>query len=262
MRLGFFQMRPRFGDVSHNVDKIERALQDVRRATVVLPELCTTGYVFESRREARSLAEPADSPTTQRMKALAHRNRLTLCWGFAEADGQRVYNSCALITPTGRLHVYRKAHLFDREKLCFDRAQSHLQVVRGTTTFGMMICFDWVFPEVARSLALSGARVLLHPSNLVMPYCQAAMTTRTLENGVFAVTCNRVGEESRSGVHLRFTGRSQIVDPKGKILARAGVRGEKLVLVEIDPKQAHDKRISSRNHLFRDRRPDLYGKLI
>jgi predicted amidohydrolase len=258
MRVGFLQLRPAFGDVDANVAAIERRLASVRDATLVLPELCTTGYLFASRREALALAEPADGPALRRLRTLARDNRLALCFGFAEKDGRRVYNSAATVTPSGRVHVYRKAHLFDRETLIFDRAEPRFVPLRGDPPLGIMICFDWIFPEVCRSLALAGARVILHPSNLVLPYCQAAMVTRAVENRVFTVTCNRVGSEARAGFRLRFTGRSRIVDPRGQVLAEVGENEEALRLVSIDPRQAADKRITRHNDLFRDRRPRFY----
>jgi len=256
------QLRPRFGAVEENLAAAESALQSTRDAVVVLPELFTTGYVFVSRREAESLAEPADGPSIRRFQELARRNRLVLCVGFAERDGRHVYNSAATVGPAGTVAVYRKAHLFDREKLVFDVARPRFDVVGSRTRFGVMICFDWIFPEVCRSLALAGAQVVLHPSNLVMPYCQNAMTTRCIENRIFAITCNRVGIENRGGTRLRFTGQSQIVDPRGTVLARAGENEERLVLVDIDPAQATDKRITSRNDLFADRRPEQYRRLV
>lgn len=262
MRLGFLQMRPRFGAVELNLAAIERALLRTREACIVLPELCTTGYLFASRDEAAALAEPADGPSVRRLRALARRNRLTLCAGFAERHGRRVYNSAVTILPSGRMHVYRKAHLFDREKLVFDAAPSAFEPVRASVPLGVMICFDWIFPEVCRSLALQGARIILHPSNLVLPYCQKAMTTRAIENRVFAVTCNRVGEERRAGAGLRFTGASQVVDPSGAVLVQASETDEELCLVRIDPRRASDKRITARNDLFVDRRPSLYRTLV
>ena len=258
MRVGFLQMQPRFGDVDANVSVIETVLAAVRDATIVLPELCTTGYVFASRAETRALAEPADGPSARRLRRLAQANRLVLCYGMAERDGGRIYNSAVTVLPSGRQSVYRKAHLFDREKLFFQRAAAHFTPIRAGTQLGVMICFDWIFPEVCRTLALAGARIILHPSNLVLPFCQAAMVTRAVENRVFTVTCNRVGVESRGGVSLRFTGQSRIVDPKGRVLAQAGAAETALQIVDIDPAEAADKRITTRNHLFRDRRPRAY----
>lgn len=261
MRLGFLQMEPRFGAVRDNVESIVAALARTRSATVVLPELCTTGYVFESRAEALALAEAADGPSLQALRALARRNHLVLCAGFAERYGSRVYNSAATILPNGRMHVYRKAHLFDREKLVFDPAPARFEVLPGAVRYGVMVCFDWFFPESCRSLALGGADVILHPSNLVLPYCQTAMSTRCLENHVFAVTCNRIGTERRAGVQLRFTGASQVVDCAGRVLVRASEDQPELRLVTVDAAQARDKHVTARNDLFADRRPRLYSRI-
>jgi len=122
----------------------------------------------------------------------------------------------------------------------------------------MMICFDWVFPEMARSLALLGAQVLCLSANLVLPFCQQAMITRSIENGVFTVLCNRVGAERRAGKELCFTGLSEIIGPRGELLARASGEEEEVIAAEIDPAMADDKWITPRNHLFEDRRLDLY----
>lgn len=261
MRLGFLQMEPRFGAVEDNVQTIVQALGRTRGATIVLPELCTTGYVFESRAEALALAEPKEGPSLQALQALARRNQLVLCAGFAERSGRHVYNSAATILPSGKIYVYRKAHLFDREKLVFDPAPAKFEVVPGAVRYGTMVCFDWFFPESCRSLALAGADIILHPANLVLPYCQTAMITRCLENRVFAVTCNRTGTERRAGVALRFTGASQIVDCRGRVLARASEDRTELQLVTVDPAQARDKHVTARNDLFADRRPRLYARI-
>src|SRR5262249_1905702 len=124
---------------------------------------------------------------------------------------------------------------------------------------GLMICFDWVFPEVARTLALRGAQILAHPSNLVMPWCQAAMLTRSLENRVFSIPATRTGSEPKpDGSTTTFPGRSQVVSPRGELLLRAPQTGELAAAIEIDPAEALDKHINPRNDLFAERRPELY----
>ena len=122
----------------------------------------------------------------------------------------------------------------------------------------MMICFDWIFPEIARTLALKGADILCHSTNLVLPFCQDAMVTRCIENRVFALTANRVGTERRAGSEFTFTGRSQVVDPKGRIHTRAGTEEEGVFVVDIDPSLARDKAVTEANDIFKDRRPELY----
>ncbi|MCP3978004.1 MAG: acyltransferase, partial [bacterium] len=118
--------------------------------------------------------------------------------------------------------------------------------------------FDWAFPETARTLALRGADVVCHPSNLVLDHCQRVMLARSLENSVYSVTANRIGEERREHGSLRFTGQSQIVGPRGELLHAAGPDREELQVAEIDLSLARNKKLTPRNHLVRDRRPEFY----
>jgi Predicted amidohydrolase len=128
-----------------------------------------------------------------------------------------------IIGPNGYLGKYRKIHLFDTEKNCFEKGDLPLKVFNiGSARVGVMICFDWRFPETARTLALSGADLIAHPSNLVLPHCPQSIITRCLENRIFIVTANRVGTEKRTPNNsLNFIGQSQVVDPDGNILCRA-----------------------------------------
>jgi predicted amidohydrolase len=122
-----------------------------------------------------------------------------------------------------------------------------------------MICFDWRFPEVARGLALRGCEILCHPSNLVMDICPAAMVTRALENRIHCCTADRWGADTRPEGRIDFVGASQIVDAAGKVVARPPAGGDGFAVADLDPAQARDKRVTPRNDLLRDRRPQLYG---
>lgn len=260
MRVGYFQFRPRFGEVEANCDRVVAVLRHIDADLVVLPELPFTGYYFRGRSELRRLAEdPARSPTIERLRDVCRDRGMYIATGFAEKDGDRLFNSALLIGPRGLRGTYRKLHLFDNEKRWFDPGDLPLAVqrVRGVQV-GTMICIDWVFPEVARTLALQGMELLAHPSNLVLGYCQRVMVGRCIENAIFAVTANRYGTERRQHGVLGFTGRSQIVGPDGAVLARAAAQREELALCEIDPRRARNKRITPRNHLLRDRRPEFY----
>jgi predicted amidohydrolase len=126
-----------------------------------------------------------------------------------------------------------------------------------------MICFDWWFPESARILALMGSDIICHPANLILPQCQQAMFTRSLENGVFSATANRIGTEARGGkAPLVFTGKSQILDNMGRVLTSLGEKETGVSVVNIDVRQARNKKITPRNDRFEDRRPTLYRRLI
>ena len=261
--VGFYQFEPAFGQVERNLERVVAALSDAREALVVLPELAFTGYSFADRAEAAGLAEdPRHSPTVDALVELCRARDLHLVTGYAERAGDRVYNSALLLGPEGLLHVYRKLHLFAREKECFDPGDVPLQVheVRGMR-LGIMVCFDWAFPEVARSLALQGADVICHPANLVLTYCQQTMLARSIENGVYTVTANRYGTEERPQGTLTFTGQSQVVAPKGVLLYRSAAEGDDLYTVEIDVALARDKRLTAQNDIVADRRPEYYGEL-
>jgi len=264
VKIGYLQLRPQFGRVKENVRAARSMLVGVTDATVVLPELFNTGYLFRNMEEVRDLAEStANGFTVMELKKVALAQRLNLVFGMAEAKNRKFFNSSVLITSKGKIHVYQKAHLFDREKLFFQPGASTFDahVVDGGK-IGMMICFDWFFPEVARVLALEGAQVICHPANLVLPWCQDAMRTRSIENRVFSVTANRIGAEKRGNIALTFTGKSQIVTPKGEVLAQASERSESLKVVEVDPAEALDKHVTPNNDLFKDRRVALYKPLL
>lgn len=263
MRVGFYQFRPIFGRVHLNRKKVVEKLSTVEADLLVLPELAFTGYHFQDRAEIFPLAEnPADSPTIDALAEVCSRRDFFIVTGFAEKQGEHLYNSAALIGPNGLIHIYRKIQLFFREKDIFQPGNISLQVheIKGVR-IGMMICFDWIFPEISRILALQGADIICHPSNLVLSYCQSAMLTRCLENSVFAITANRFGTESRPHGNLRFTGKSQIVSQKGALLYRARSQREELVIMEIDPAQARNKKMTEKNDLIADRRPEMYSEL-
>ncbi len=259
MRVAVVQTRPKFGDVPGNMERAMSMVRSERADLYVLPELCLSGYVFESRDEARRLAQEPGDRLFDGAAAFSAESGAAVVMGFAEEDGERLYNSSILLAPDGRRMVYRKVQLFWGEKKVFEPGDRPPEVVEAVgARLGMMICFDWIFPEVARTLALAGAQILCHSANLVLPYCQEAMVTRCLENRVFAATANRVGRERRAGQDLSFTGMSEVVAPDGKILARAGGDREEVLVVEVDQSRADDKTLTPANDLFGDRRPDLY----
>jgi predicted amidohydrolase len=262
--IGFVQNATTFGRVKTNLERVSDLLASARADLFVLPELFATGYQFTSHREAERLSESVpDGPTTKRLIALAKRKKCALVAGLAERKGRSLYNSAIVVGPNGVIGLYRKSHLFYEETLWFTPGNTGFRVFQaGGATIGVMVCFDWFFPESMRLLALAGSDVVCHPSNLVLPHAPNAMKTRCLENRVFAITADRVGFEERGGrERLTFIGSSQIVSPQGEVLVRASTDREEVHVVTIDPKDARKKTINRYNHLFTDRRPDLYAAL-
>mgnify|MGYP006294826295 FL=1 len=183
--------------------------------------------------------------------------------GLAERAGAGVFNSAALVGPEGVRQVYRKAHLFRREKALFDPGQTGFAVTRIAEidlAVGILVCFDWAFPEAAGTLARRGADLIAHPSNLVLEHAFRAVPVRALENRVYFVTANRYGVEPGPDGPCRFRGGSFVATPGGAIARRAPAAEDAIGLVAVDPAAARDKRITPENDLVRDRRPQLYGE--
>jgi predicted amidohydrolase len=273
MRIACAQFPPVLGDLDANRRLVERQTAEAAGVDLlVLPELASSGYAFASRAEAMAAAEPArDGAFARLLVELARRHRMFIVAGLCEKDGERLYNTAILAGPDGVRGLYRKAHLFWDEKdifepgdtglPVFDLAASQLGPDRGdwSCRVGILICFDWQFPEAWRVLALKGADIVCHPSNLVLPgLAQRAVPLHAMMNRVFVVLANRYGTER----HLSFTGESLLISPRGEELARAPAGADALLTAEIDPAAARDKRVTPRNDLIADRRPELYGEIV
>jgi predicted amidohydrolase len=241
--------------------KVERLMPLCAGADlVVLPELCNSGYNFASPQQAWATSEPLDeSIFLQFLEAQCQRYNLHIVSGFNERDGDRLYNSAVLVGPLGYVGRYRKLHLFMNEKDFFEPGDVGLPVFDlGHCRVGMLVCFDWLFPEVWRILALKGADIICHPSNLVLPgLAQRAVPIHALANRVYVVTANRVGSEG----NLLFTGLSTIASPGGGVLVQASPSEEEAGLAQIDISLARDKNITPRNNVVTDRRPEEYSFL-
>jgi len=259
--VGVAQFEPQLFQVEKNLQKMGKMLQGLQADLVVFPELATSGYVFASKEEVQKVAEDAQTGATARyFRRLAKQHNCSLVVGFPEKSGDKIFNSSMLVNPDGQIFIYRKIHLFYEEKIFFAPGDSGFQVfpAKAGVKIGLMVCFDWIFPESARTLALQGAQIIAHAANLVLPWCQQAMITRSLENRVFSITSNRTGTEINGQRQQTFTGLSQILSTKGEILTRMNQTESKICTVEIDPQKANDKTVTDFNDAFADRRPEFY----
>ncbi|MVW89235.1 carbon-nitrogen hydrolase [Pseudomonas sp. PB101] len=263
------QLAPKIGDLAYNRTLTERAIRQVAlqgAQVVVLPELVQSGYLFADRSEALSLAETADGPTLQLWQALARELNLVIVGGFCERlPGDELANSAAMIDANGLRAVYRKAHLWDAEKDIFTPGDAPPPVVETLYgRLGMLICYDLEFPEWVRLPALAGADLLCAPVN--WPDGPRPQTERPAEvlrvqanasvNRMFIAACDRYGHERGVG----WVQGSVIVDADGYPLAGPAEQGgEQMLLATLNLAEARNKRISARNDLHRDRRPQLYG---
>lgn len=259
--IALLQFKPIRNNIEKNIKAIKKALSGINADLVVLPELSNSGYLYESPEELEPFSEEntGDDPFLNALIELAKTTDSAIVTGYAEKDGANLYNSAIALSPDGPISNYRKTHLFDHEKNLFQPGDTGFKVFEWKNVrIGMMICFDWIFPEACRCLSLAGSQIIAHPANLVLPFCQNAMITRSLENKVFTVTANRIGKEKLADVELNFTGMSQITDPSGEIRYRGPEKKATLHIMSINPDDALSKEINTQNDLFKDRQPEMY----
>ena len=247
-------------------------------ARVVLPpELFASRYFCQTEDEALfDLARPlADAPAVAAMRRLAETRNVAIPASFFERDGPHYYNSIAMIAPGGDvLGVYRKSHIPDgpgyEEKYFFRPGNSGFRVwdVCGARV-GVGICWDQWFPEAARAMALMGAEVIFYPSAIgsepddpdfdTSAMWRGAMTGHAICNAVPVVASNRIGAEPGPGAPQRFYGHSFIADERGELVAAFDDADSGVLMATLDFDRARRHRAGM--GFFRDRRPELYGRL-
>ena len=258
------QLQPVIADLAANRELTRRAVAEavaVGGEIVVLPELATSGYVFDSREEAASVAITTDDDLFSEWAAEAAPGSL-IVGGFCElGDDGLLYNSAAVVDAMGVVAVYRKTHLWDREKLIFAAGTAEPPVLE--TAFGrlgVLICYDLEFPELTRALALRGADLIVVPTNWPLvsrppgerpPEVIIAMAAART-NRVFIACCDRTGTERGQ----EWTGGSAVIDECGWVLS--SVAGEGIAHADVDLSLARAKALSPLSDVFGDRRPELY----
>jgi predicted amidohydrolase len=274
LRVACVQMNPEIGQTERNV---ARSLDFIAQAAaggaglVVLPELCNTGYVFETREEAMALAEPIpDGPSCRRWREAAAKHRMVIVAGITERDGDVLYNSAVVVGPQGVLGTYRKNHLWGAENLFFERGNLGMPVFRiGAGRIACAICYDIWFPETFRLAALQGADLLCVPTNWVpMPSQPKDMLVMANvlamggahSNSMFVACADRVGVERGQP----FLGNSILVSHSGWPLAGpASGTEEEILIADMNLADARRKRtLNDFNQLLRDRRTDLYDEML
>jgi len=273
------QFEPEVGELAANRDESCRLIEKAAEKGsdfIVLPELANSGYVFEDRSEARSLAEPIPGgETAQRWKELAATYDIYIVGGYAERDGVDLYNSAVLLGPDGYIGKHRKLHLWNEEKLWFEPGNEIEVFNTKIGRIGMQICYDQWFPELSRIQAAKGADIIAEPTNwvpinehertdlaedeLARANCLAVSNAHV--NTVWFACADRVGTERGQP----FLGRSLIVDPTGQTVAGPASQADDELLIahDCDLMSARTNKVwNDLNVIPRDRRTDLYDDLL
>ncbi len=261
MKVAVVQMQPELGNCEANLDRICSMLIRADAEVVIFPELALSGYFFTDRQQLYALAIERTSAILGAIEDVASTERKIAIVGFPERDADRLYNAAVLLGYNTERCYYRKTHLFYKERFVFDEGNTGFPVAvigNGALAIGLMICYDWRFPEAARTLALGGADLIACPSNLVTHVWRMAMPVRALENKVYVAVANRIGTESSNGETLSFNGRSAIYSYNGSLLAELPADAEGIAVAEIEPGKTRSKAFNPFNDIFADRRPWAY----
>ncbi len=264
-------------DTVENIRNVAELVREAhaKGAKVVLPPELFEGRYF-CRVEDEGLfadARPvSEHPSVLAMQELAAELKVWIPTSFFEADGPHYYNSLAMIGPDGKVAgVYRKSHIPDgpgyEEKFYFRPGNTGFKVWEGAgTTLGVGVCWDQWYPETARAMMLMGAEILFYPTAIgsephdpdldTSRLWRRAMIGHAVSNVVPVVAANRIGNE---GGQI-FYGHSFICDERGDILAEFGKEETGVLVATIDVAQARRHRAAF--GFFRDRRPELYGRLV
>ncbi len=267
MRISCIQFAPEYGDVQNNLDRMRGFVQAADADVVVFPELPQTGYFFTTKEEIASLAEPVDGPIAHALSAFALEANKGIISGFLEISDGKFYNSALAFDANGRrVGHYRKVHLFYYETQIFTRGDLGFPVFSLTTNsgisnMGMLICYDWRFPEAARKLALDGAELIAMPSNIVTTtgMLHRVLQTRAFENKVAIAFADRIGSETNNGETLQFRGESAIIGMNGEAITTASQQEEEIITADLDLEKTRHKRINPFNDIFSDRPLEGYG---
>lgn len=270
VRVACCQLAPEVGHKRANLDKTAEFIGQAAREgaqIIVLPELCSSGYVFESRAEAASLADAyIDGETTGLWVGLARDLGVHIVGGFAERASGELFNTAAVIGPLGRIGLFRKVHLWGDENLFFSPGDLGFPVFSTEYgTIGVGICYDGWFPEFYRTCALKGAELICVPTNWVPipgqdPKREAMANILTMAsahaNSIYIAAANRVGTERGQP----FIGQSLIANYTGwPIAGPASATEEQIIVANLDLASARRaRRWNDFNQVLRDRRPEAY----
>jgi N-carbamoylputrescine amidase len=262
--------------IDENIAAVSELVREAagKGAKLILPpELFEGHYFCRTQDETHfSRALPVgEHPVVEAMRKLAAELRVYIPTSFFEAEGHHHYNSLAMIDDQGELMgVYRKSHIPDgpgySEKFYFRPGNSGFKVWESRYgTIGAGVCWDQWYPETARTLMLMGAEILLYPTAIgTEPHdpdldtsrmWRRAMIGHAVSNVVPVVAANRIGTEGDQ----RFYGHSFICDERGDMLAEFGADETGVLVATLDLQQARRHRAAF--GFFRDRRPELYGRI-
>lgn len=244
MKAGYYQFTPEWKNPRGTLQKIKQRLKSEKFDLLVLPELFTTGYLLTEKEMWKFAENLNESRTVEELAKIAEVAGGFICGSIIEKDeDDYLYNTAVLVGPEGLEGSYRKHHLPDFEKQYFSTSWDDPKLFDiGDSKAGVLICFDIWFPELTRIMTRKGLQVLCHPAAFSGPDTPDVVRVRAIENRVFIISANMIGEESFEDKTYSYRGASRIVSPDGQIIAVSD-KEEALVFAEISPGDSNHKKL-------------------
>lgn len=259
-RLACVQFRSRLGEIDDNLEQMAQwceraAAQGVR--VLVFPEACLTGYCRP--RQMAELARPFAGELRERVAMMAQSHNMLFTFGMPEREGEAIFNTMIAIDAKGEMLArYRKMHLWAAESKWARAGDTYVTFKTELAHFGIWLCYDTRFPEVARVHALRGVEVALVASAWRSSHVEEwrlCARARALDNGIFVA-----GSDAVLGAdHFNCAGGSIIAGPNGSVLALAEKETEGMIIAEVDIAALHERRKDL--PLLQHRRPELYAEV-
>ena len=270
LKCAVVQSNPRIENKAYNLAKILETMETAAvngAKLIAFTEAELTGYCFNDYHEAEIYAEEVPGPSTEIIIKKAREHDIYVVVGLLEHLQDKLFNTTVLIGPEGIIGKYRKTHQIYIGADRFTEKGDIPYTVFSTPigNIGLIICYDLLFPEASRALALQGADIIVDSTNLPAGsenFIETLLPARAIENRVFMIASSRVGMERGT----QFIGASSIVDPYGRFLARAGSDREEIIYADIKVGKARRKQTIIKPgeyefNIFKDRRPEFYGEI-
>lgn len=252
MKIGAIQLNIVKNDKEANLNKIEKFLRESDVDVVVLPELFSTGYFYDTKEEKEVLAENIPNGiTTESLLKIAKDTETYIAGAILEKEAENLYITAVVVGPNGFVGKHRKRNLTNDEKIVYTRGKDSLVFEVKGIKLGVVICFEGWIPESIRELTLKGAQIILHTALICSEKTLEIMKTRAIENNSYIVVANACSTEIFKEEAITFRGDSGIIDSNGEILISA-FNEEKIISYEINNELSKIKKLPDSDDLLEE----------
>lgn len=235
MKVTIVQLDIKYKDIDHNLKNFKNMIEKIDEVgdLIVLPEMFTTGYIFNTKNELYNISENIQSSSViSELKKVAAHHNATIVAGIPEKVNSKLYNSAVIVNANGIIDIHRKIALTNIDKDFFERGDKATTLQLKGINIGVCICFDTWFPEITRQYLKNSTDIIIHIANFGGEQSFDIIKSRAIENNCYIVTCNRIGTEYARNIDATYCGKSQVTSPTGEIILKLD-KNEKAVTTDI-----------------------------